>query len=170
MYTHDHTGDTAAQSTVKDDGDAFEKFRVRAWVWLQNPKTGGRPERAVWRELLKMSGSKLSRMLAGFLLQSYADRNGETYVSARTICNDCGLHITTVQGAIREMRRSGLVRSKKLRGASRHVLNVQALTDAEIMRSGWPSEIVNSGPETRSNAGLKPGLEGPTEEGLYSDG
>ena len=135
--------------------DQFERLQVRVSVLLD--VRGRRPDKAIWREVLKVAAAiekerrdaaakerrgaagpddikrhKLiseSAQIVAWLLWSYANRDGVAMVLASTLATDAGLSVSTVREALHDLRALGLVTvHRRRRGAWKYRLNLMEAT------------------------------------------
>ena len=115
-------------------GGAFEQLRLRYWDAI-DPEAY-RPRRALWRELLALVRIVGPTQHLAFLLDSYSDDKGRAHVARRTLADVGGLSVATVRRGLAELKRVGIIRAKRTRGASHYALNLGGNGFASRARGG----------------------------------
>ena len=115
-------------------GDTFEQLRLRYWDAI-DPEAY-RPRRALWRELLALVRIVGPTQHLAFLLDSFSDDKGRAHVARRTLADVGGLSVATVRRGLAELKRVGIIRAKRTRGASHYALNLGGNGFASRVRGG----------------------------------
>ena len=115
------TDTNCATPETPETAGPFEQLGLRLFEVVDRTKPP--PDRGLWRELLTLARATGPVHHVAWTLYGRSNSDGRAHVKTRTLATDAGLCVRTVKAALTELKRIGVVRWRRTRGASHYEIN-----------------------------------------------